>query len=183
MQLPSILLLVSAAVSASAYPAATDDSSAIEGRDAAEASTNTGPKDAAFACNQANNIVSEQIAELAKLKAKNISVPPYLSGYYTAINSERSAIGCPEALVVRKRSFTPLQEPCDVLNDQHERMLELIDRFQKDNIGVAPFISGFLSATLDEKNALGCGPFTGTAADEPVVDAEAADNDEDVSSG
>ena len=59
----------------------------------------------------------------------------------------------------------------------------LIDRFQKENIGVAPFIAGFLSASLDEHHALGCPPFTGKGADTPVPDVAASENVTDSSTG
>lgn len=170
MQLTSILLFLSATACASAFPAL------IETRDAAEANgTTSGPKPAAFACEQGNNILSEQLAEMAKLKAQNISVPPYLAGYYTAVSAGRQSIGCPGTLPVRRRDFTPKQEPCDVIIEQHDRMMALIDRFEKEKIGVAPFIAGFFSATLDGNKALGCVPFTGRGAVAPVVDAGAGD--------
>ena len=149
----------------------------IETRDAAESNTTTtGPKSAAYACDSGNNILNEQLSEMARLKAQNISVPPYLAGYYTAISSGRQAIGCPDTLPVRRREFTPLEEPCDVINEQHDRMMVLIDRFEKDNIGVAPFIAGFFSATLDGNKALGCVPFTGKGAVAPVVEGAAGGN-------
>lgn len=54
-------------------------------------------------------------------------------------------------------------------------MMALIDRFEQEKIGVAPFIAGFFSATLDGNKALGCVPFTGRGAVAPVVDAGAGD--------
>ena len=180
MQLSSILFLLSAAISALAYPTAISDPTALYPRDTAEADTTSGPKSAEFACDHANNILGQQLDEMAKLKAQNISIPPYLAGYYSAITSGREAIGCPTVLHVRKR-FTPLAEPCDVINEQHERMMVLIDRFQSEKIGVAPFIAGFLSATLDGNKGLGCPPFAKTAADEAVSDEAGGEGSGDVS--
>ncbi len=41
----------------------------------------------------------------------------------------------------------------------------LVNRFETDKIGVAPFIAGFLSATLDGHKGLGCPPLTGPATE------------------
>lgn len=154
MQLTSIILFLSAAISASAYPGA------VQARQAAEPTAE--PKGADFACAHASMIVSQQIAEMSKLKAQNISVPPYLAGYYTAINSGRQEIGCEGSISLDKRET---KEPCDVVNDQHGRMMELVNKFEAESIPVAPFIAGFLSATLDGHAALSCPPFTGSAAE------------------
>lgn len=160
MHLTSIILFLSAtAISVSAHPAAIP---AIQAR----GSTNTtGLKDAHFACDAANEIIGQQLAEMTKLKAQAIPIPPYLSGYYTAINSGRQEIGCPGSIPIGKRQFTPRMQPCDVINGQHERMMVLVNRFETDKIGVAPFIAGFLSATLDGHKGLGCPPLTGPATE------------------
>ncbi|KAL9069040.1 MAG: hypothetical protein Q9161_005798 [Pseudevernia consocians] len=163
MQLTSIISLLSAtAVSVSALPGAFHT---IQARQAAGSNNTTGPKDANFACDTAYKVVTQQIAEMSKLKAQDIPIPGYLSGYYTAINSGRQEIGCPGAITVGKRQFVPSRKPCDVLNEQHERMMVLVNRFEADHIGVAPFIAGFLSATLDGHKGLGCPPLTGPATE------------------
>ena len=176
-----LLLLASTAVFASPYPVVSEKSTTIEPRAAAGAnSTTTGPKGAKFACDHSNVILSQQVAEMAKLKEANIGIPPYLAGYYSAINSGHQAIGCPAINVAKPQSqmeIVPLQEPCDVINEQHGRMMVLINRFQKDSISVAPYIAGFVSATVDGNKGLGCPPFTPSAADAPVDSASAADSD------
>ena len=180
MQLSAILLLLSAAISASAYPTAVPDYTFLDPRDAAEADTTSGPESADFACNYADGILSHQIDEIGKLKTQNISIPPYLAGYYSALSSGRDAIGCPTVLPVRKR-FTPLAEPCDVIDEQHGRMMVLIQGFQSKNIGVAPFLAGFLSATLDGNKGFGCPPFAQTAADEAVANEADGEGSDDAS--
>ena len=157
MQLTSIVLILSAAVSASAFPSALW----------ARASNNTAslPK-AEAACGTAHAIIGQQFAEMANLKEQKIPVPAYLAGYYTAINSGRQEIGCPGSISVGKREeTTALKDPCDVIDEQHERMQVLVNRFESENIPVAPFIAGFLSATLDGHEGLKCPPFTGPATE------------------
>ena len=161
MQLPSIIvLLLSTTVSVSAFPAA------IEARDT------TGPKSADSACDHSGGILGQQLAEMAKLKAQNISIPPYLAGYYSALNSEQEEIGC---LGTVSGQSTPNRDPCEVTNEQLERMMEVVDRSQKNDIGVAPFIAGFLSAAQDEHKAFGCPAFTSKATDASVNVSAAAD--------
>ena len=189
MHLKSIILLLSAtAITVSARPGAMP---AIQARQAQGTSntTTTGPKDAKFACDTANQIIGQQIAEMAKLKAEDIPIPPYLAGYYTAINSGRQEIGCPGSIHIGKKrdSFTPLAQPCDVINDQHERMMVLVNRFGEEHIAVAPFIAGFLSATLDGHTGLGCPPLTGPATEAAAAGmggaADASSNSTDSSAG
>lgn len=110
---------------------------------------------------------------MSKLKAQNITIPSYLSGYYTAINSGIEEVGCP-ALSLGKRGFAPNKQPCDVINKEHERMMVLVNRFVADGISVAPFIAGFLSATLDGHKALSCPPFTGSATEAATAAAAVA---------
>lgn len=159
MQLTSIIVLLSGALSASAFPGK------LLARQAEEAKNSTGPANADFACNQADGIIQHQFAEISKLKAGNISVPPYLAGYYSAIDSGRREIGCPGSNPFGRRDTAALKEPCDVVNDQHERMMVLVNKFVADKIGIAPYIAGFLSATLDGQKGLGCPPFTGPATE------------------
>ena len=45
-------------------------------------------------------------------------------------------------------------------------MVVLIERFQKDEISIAPFLAGFLSATVDANKGLGCPAFTASMADD-----------------
>ena len=167
MQPTAIILLLCAAISASAYPGA------LQARQAAGANSTTGPKGMDFACDHASQIIDEQIAQMAKLKAEKIGVPPYLAGYYSALNSGREEIGCPGAIPLGRRETTPTKEPCDVVNDQHERMMVLVNRFEAEHIVIAPFIAGFLSATLDGQRGLSCPPFSG-----PASEAAAASGDD-----
>ena len=163
MQLTSVILFLSAtAVSVSALPGALP---IIKERQASGANSTTSPKSAGFACDHAGEIIGQQLAEMKKLKAQNIDIPPYLAGYYTAINSGRQEIGCPGPIPIGKRDFTPIKQPCDIINEQHERMMELVNRFEAENISVAPFIAGFFTATLDGHSALSCPPFTGPATE------------------
>lgn len=159
MQFTSIILFLSAAVSASALPGA------LQARQAAGANETDGQNLATLACNTAGEIITNQIAEMSKLKAQNISIPPYLAGYYSAINSGRQEIGCPGSISISARDFTPLKGPCEVINEQHERMMALVNRFEADKISVAPFIAGFLSATFDGNKGLKCPAFTGSATE------------------
>ena len=166
MQLTSLVLFLSTgATSVSAFPGAFPR---LQTRQEAATNETTGPKNASFACDHSHNLVSTQLDQMTRLKADKISVPPYLAGYYTAINSGRQEIGCPDDTTV-KRDVTPIQEPCDVVNDQHERMMVLINKFDTEGIAVAPFIAGFLSATLDGNKALSCPTFTGPATEEAVA--------------
>ena len=57
------------------------------------------------------------------------------------------------------------KDPCDVVNEQHERMMELVNKFQGEDITIAPYITGFLSATVDGNVGLGCPPFSGSASE------------------
>lgn len=155
MQLTSVVLVLSAVVSASAYPGALQ---------ARQTLNITGPKDANFACDRGLNLVSKRLEEITRLKAQNITVPPYLAGYFSAVRSELEDIGCPDSLPIRKRQITPKNEPCDVINSQYERMMERVNRFKAGNISVAPYIAGFLSATIDGNKGLSCLPLTGSAS-------------------
>lgn len=158
MQFTSIILFLSAAVSASALPGA------LQVRQAAGTNGTASHSIAAVACNTAGEIIKNQFAEMSKLKAQNISIPPYLAGYYSAINSGRQEIGCPGSIAISARDFTPLKGPCEVIKEQHERMMVLVNRFEANQISVAPFIAGFLSATLDGNKGLKCPSFTGSAS-------------------
>ncbi|KAF6218260.1 hypothetical protein HO133_006222 [Letharia lupina] len=171
MQLTSIALFLSAAVSVSALPATLQARQAAAG-----AHSTTGPKSAKVACDRSSKSISRQIAEMSKLMASNISVPPYLAGYYTAIDDERQEIGCPGAVSLGKREFTPNKEPCDVNNGQNERMTALVIRFEADQIAVAPFVAGFMSAVLDEHKGLGCPPFTGPGSEAAAARIAGASN-------
>lgn len=102
---------------------------------------------------------------MSRLRGFNITIPPYLAGYYTAIDDGLEEIGCPGHVSLGRRESTALRLPCDVVNEQHERMMLLVNGFEANNIGIAPFIAGFLSATLDGNKALGCSPFTGPASE------------------
>ena len=168
MQLPSItLLLFSTAVSVSSLPAAVNT---LEAQDTAPNASGSTPKGADFACPHADQIVATQLAEMAKLKAKRIPIPPFLSGYYSAINGGIEEIGCPDAPIgLEERSFQAKREPCDVVNDQHERMMKLINGFDGREIGIPPYLAGFLSATVDGHAALLCPPFSGPATDVAVA--------------
>ena len=59
-------------------------------------------------------------------------------------------------------------------NEQHGRMMALVDRFSKEKIGVAPFLAGFLSGAQDAHKAFDCPPFTTTTTD-AADDASASD--------
>lgn len=159
MQPTSIILFLSAFISVSGYPGA------FQARQAVASGNPASPKSAEFACAHSSKIVSQQIAQMSKLKAQNISIPPYLAGYYTAINSGRQEIGCQGSISLAQRDTKALKEPCDVVNDQHERMMELVNKFEAEKIPVAPFIAGFLTATEDGHGALSCLPFTGPATE------------------
>ena len=173
MHFNSILLFLAAAVSASARPGSHRSAQA------AGANSATGPKSAIFACAHADKIANREMQEMARLKAENISIPGYLAGYYTGVNSERREIGCPGSKLDSKRNFTPLKAPCDVLNEQHERMMELINAFAADDIPIAPFISGFFTAAVDQNKGIGCLPFTGPATEAGAARIAAASNSTD----
>ena len=168
MQLTSItLLLFSTAVPITAAPAAVNR---LEVRETAANTNGSTPKGADFACPHSAQIVANQLAEMAQLKAKKIPIPPFLSGYYSAINGGIEEIGCPDApIALEERSFKANREPCDVVNDQHERMMKLINGFDASEIGIAPYLAGFLSATIDGHTALLCPPFSGPATDVAVA--------------
>ena len=107
---------------------------------------------------------------MAKLKARKIPIPPFLSGYYSATNGIIEEIGCPGVpLALGERSFKAKKEPCDVVNEQHERMMKLINGFDGREIGIPPYLAGFLSATIDGHTALLCPPFSGPATDVAVA--------------
>ena len=79
-------------------------------------------------------------------------------------------MGCPGAPVaLEERSFKAKKEPCEVVNEQHERMMKLINGFDSSEIGIAPYLAGFLSATIDGHAALSCPPFSGPATDVAVA--------------
>ena len=168
MQFPSItLLLFSTAVSVSSLPAALNT---LEARDTAASTSASTPKGADFACPHATQIVATQIAEMAKLRARKIPVPPFLAGYYSAISSGSEEIGCPGApITLGSRSYKVKREPCDVVKEQHERMMKLINGFDGREIGIPPYLAGFLSATVDGHAALSCPPFSGLATEVAVV--------------
>ena len=168
MQFSSItLFLLSNAVSVTAAPAAVNT---LEARKTAASTSGSTPKGADFACPHSAQIVADQLAEMAQLRAKKIPIPPFLSGYYSAINGGIEEIGCPGAPVaLDERSFKANREPCDVINEQHERMMKLINGFDASEIGIAPYLAGFLSATIDEHAVLLCPPFSGPATDVAVA--------------
>ncbi|KAF6227652.1 hypothetical protein HO173_012092 [Letharia columbiana] len=171
MQLTSIALFLSAAVSVSALPATLQARQAAAG-----AHSPTGPISAKVACDRSNKSISHQIAEMSKLKASNISVPAYLAGYFAAIDDERQELGCPGTISLGKREFTPNKEPCDVNNGLNERMTAVVNRSEADQIAVAPFVAGFLSAVLDVHKGLGCPPFSGPASEAAAARIAGASN-------
>ena len=159
MQFTSNILFLFAAVSASAVPAA------LQVREAAAADDTHLKEVVTLACNTASEIITGQLAEISKLKAKNIAIPPYLAGYYSAIDSGRQEIGCPGSIAITARDVTTLKEPCEVINSQYERMNTLVNRFTTNEISVAPWIAGFLSAVMDGHKGLKCPAFTETATE------------------
>ena len=58
----------------------------------------------------------------------------------------------------------------------------LVNRFEAEHIGVAPFIAGFLSATLDGHKGLGCPPLTGPATEVAAAKIANASNSTAMSS-
>lgn len=170
MQLTSIVLLLSATVSVSALPATLEALADIDARDTA------GPSSIDSACDQSNRILSEQFGEITKLQEQNIAIPPFLAGYYSAITSGRQEMGCPGTIPARKRQSKPKKNPCEVINGQLETMTAQVNKFQKNNIGVAPYIAGFLSAAQDGQKALGCAAVPIKTIDSSGSGAAAADN-------
>lgn len=160
MQLTYVVVLLSGAFSASALPRKLE----VRQIDP-DTTVSNGRANADFACSQASKIVTTQVAEIAKLKAEGVSVPPYLAGYFSAIDSGRQEIGCPGTSSLDSQSTVTTKDPCDVVNDQHERMMALVTKFQEEDIAVAPYIAGFLAATLDGNQGLGCPPFSGPATE------------------
>ena len=151
MQLTSIaVLLLSATVSVSALPAALEALADIDARDI------TGPKNTDSACNHTDSLLSQQFGEISKLKEQNIAIPPFLSGYYSAVSSGRQEMGCPGTIPMSKRQSTSKKDPCEVINGQLETMTAQVNKFQKNNIGIAPYIAGFMSAAQDGHQAFGC---------------------------
>ena len=131
---------------------------ALEVRDAADT------PDAAEACKESSYIIRDQLAQMAELKAQDISIPPYLAGYYSAISSGRQEIGCPNSLCIDAHEFTPKKQPCDVIDEQHGRMMVLTEGFRNESISAPPFIAGFLAAVQDGYFVLRCPPYTDTTA-------------------
>lgn len=171
MQLISIaVLLLSATVSVSALPAALEALADIDARDT------SGPKNTDNACDQSSSILSQQFGEMTKLKEQKIAIPPFLAGYYSAITSGRQEMGCPGTILARKRQSTPKKDPCEVINRQLETMMAQVNKFQKNNIGVAPYIAGFLSAAQDGHKALGCAAVASKTIDSSGSGTAAAKN-------
>lgn len=59
--------------------------------------------------------------------------------------------------------------------------MQLINGFDAGDIGIAPFLAGFLSATVDGHTALLCPPFSGPATEVAVAakyNGTSASNDE-----
>lgn len=175
MQLTSIILLLSATVSVSALPAALEALADIDARDA------TGPASIESACDQSNSILSQQFDEMTKLKEQNIAIPPFLAGYYSAITNGRQEMGCPGTIPARKRQSTPKKTPCDVINGQLKTMTAQVNKFQKNNIGIAPYIAGFLSAAQDGHKALGCGAVDSNTIDSQSGTGAAVSNNSSIS--
>ena len=64
--------------------------------------------------------------------------------------------------------------------------MKLVNGFDSREIGIAPYLSGFLSATVDGHAALMCPPFSGPATDVAVAakyDGAAHSDVADVNSG
>ena len=48
--------------------------------------------------------------------------------------------------------------------------MKLINGFDASEISIAPYLAGFLSATIDGHAALSCAPFSGPATEVAVAD-------------
>ena len=69
-----------------------------------------------------------------------------------------------------------MKDMCDVVNEQHERIMVMVNNFEAENISVAPYIAGFLTATLDGLEGLGCHAFTGPATEASLSSASNSTN-------
>lgn len=70
-----------------------------------------------------------------------------------------------------KRQSTSKKDPCEVINGQLETMTAQVNKFQKNNIGVAPYIAGFMSAAQDGQQAFGCAAGASKTTDPSVSSA------------
>lgn len=138
-----------------------------------------------FACHKANDLVSEQLAEISHLQARDLPVPPDLAGYLFAVYHGRDMLGCPSTPLLSpvdsssstsKRSDSedvnlppPTKghlpgwgDPCEVAKILRVQVMEQISVLRDNNVPIPAYLAGWYSVTEDADKNLQCG-FEGAA--------------------
>ena len=133
-----------------------------------------------FVCEEANALITQQLAEIAQLQKKKYPVPPDLAGYFYAVVHGRQLLGCPSTTLLNPKASsvsTPsasstepaiyqgdaagLRKTCAVVYKQSEEVMDQMIVLKDNNIGIPPFLAGWFSVVKDADKYLQCG--SGTA--------------------